>query len=378
MSPGAVRVGGVVSTTLTVKVSVEVLFDASRAVHETVVGPSTKVAPEGGEHDTVGAGSTASLALAEYETLAPPGPVASAVIGPGTTSAGGVVSTTVTVTMNVAVPVLPAPSVAEQVTVVGPGAKFEPEAGLQVTGGDPATRSVAEPGPYETVVPEGSPAVTVTGAGGVTIGGVVSTTVTVKEPAGSESDSMQFTVVSPSGKREPEGGLQVSPPASYETVAPPGPVASATMSSGTPLRRRPEANGAPQTKSSAQPITRPLFTIRTLWTPRQQDGNAGRGEQDDPEERQVGLVRHDVVRHPRGHARRRDGGNSEAQDGEAKREQHQGLPCAPGTGVRGRAANADHPGHASLRLADGDLLDGGFHFARRPRASPGLLARSRR
>jgi hypothetical protein len=54
---------------------------------------------------------------------------------------GGVVSRTVTV--NVFVAVLPAPSLAEQVTVVVPRANVELDAGLQVTGTFPLTASLA-------------------------------------------------------------------------------------------------------------------------------------------------------------------------------------------------------------------------------------------
>jgi hypothetical protein len=55
---------------------------------------------------------------------------------------GGVVSTT-TVTVNVADELLPAASVAVQVTVVAPAAKVEPDAGEQFTGSVPSTLSVA-------------------------------------------------------------------------------------------------------------------------------------------------------------------------------------------------------------------------------------------
>jgi hypothetical protein len=54
---------------------------------------------------------------------------------------GAVVSRTVTV--NVAVPVLFAASVAVQVTVLVPSGNVEPEAGLQVTGTFPLTVSLA-------------------------------------------------------------------------------------------------------------------------------------------------------------------------------------------------------------------------------------------
>ncbi len=47
-------------------------------------------------------------------------------------------------TVKLSVPVLPAASVAEQMTVVVPRAKVEPEAGSQVVVTEPSTRSVAE------------------------------------------------------------------------------------------------------------------------------------------------------------------------------------------------------------------------------------------
>jgi len=54
---------------------------------------------------------------------------------------GGVVSCTVT--MKLPLDVLPALSVAEQVTTVTPRGNVEPDAGEQVTGSGPSTLSVA-------------------------------------------------------------------------------------------------------------------------------------------------------------------------------------------------------------------------------------------
>jgi len=59
----------------------------------------------------------------------------------GSCKVGGVVSTTVTVKLPV--DVLPAESVAEQVTVVVPRGKIDPDAREQVTGSVPSTLSVA-------------------------------------------------------------------------------------------------------------------------------------------------------------------------------------------------------------------------------------------
>ncbi len=73
--------------------------------------------------------STKSEAETEKETVAPPGPIASVVMLAGRVRAGGVVSWTVTWKDPLAV--LAAESVAEQLTVVVPGGKAKPEAGVQ-------------------------------------------------------------------------------------------------------------------------------------------------------------------------------------------------------------------------------------------------------
>lgn len=70
-------------------------------------------------------------------------------------------------------------SVAEQLTVVIPMGNTEPEAGKQVTARAPSIVSVAEAVKL-TGAPEASTAATVISAGSVNVGGVVSTTVTVK------------------------------------------------------------------------------------------------------------------------------------------------------------------------------------------------------
>lgn len=63
----------------------------------------------------------------------------------GRLKTGGVVSVAVrfTVTVKLPVAVLPARSLDEQVTVVAPTIKFTPEAGVQLTGRDPETVSLA-------------------------------------------------------------------------------------------------------------------------------------------------------------------------------------------------------------------------------------------
>ena len=104
--------------------------------------------------------------------------MASAISLAGTVTAGAVVSCTVTVKLSV--PVLPASSVAEQMTVVVPSAKVEPEAGSQVVVTEPSTASLAE-AVKVAVAPAAEVASLVMLPGTVTAGAVVSSTVTVKE-----------------------------------------------------------------------------------------------------------------------------------------------------------------------------------------------------
>src|SRR5205823_6660576 len=117
--------GGVVSTTVTLNEAEALLPAASLAEHVTFVVPSANTEPEVGSQLTGSDPSTTSVAVASNEVLAPLGPVASTVLSAGTDSAGGVVSTTVT--LNEAVPVLLAASVAEHVTFVVPRANVSPE-----------------------------------------------------------------------------------------------------------------------------------------------------------------------------------------------------------------------------------------------------------
>jgi hypothetical protein len=177
-SPGTVRLGGVVSRTVTVNVlAALVLPESSVAVQLTVVTAIGNMLPDGGAQDTLGVGSTRSEADAEYVTVAPPGPVASVVMGPGTLTVGGVVSWTVTV--NEALAEFPESSVAVQVTVVGPIGNRLPEGGAQTTVGLASTRSDAD-AENVTTAPPGAVAGAVMFPGTVTVGGAVSCTVTEK------------------------------------------------------------------------------------------------------------------------------------------------------------------------------------------------------
>jgi hypothetical protein len=147
--PGTERVGAVVSRTVTVKLPVSVFPPASVAVQPTVVAPRGKVDPEARVHETDT--EDQSVAVAEKETAAPDGEVASAARLPGTESTGGVVSCTVTVKLCDAV--WPASSVAVQVTVVAPIGNVAPGPGEHPTVGDVSTVSDAVGREYPTVAP---------------------------------------------------------------------------------------------------------------------------------------------------------------------------------------------------------------------------------
>jgi hypothetical protein len=115
----------------------------------------------------------------------------------------------VTVTLNDPEAGLPALSVAEQATVVVPTGKVEPEAGVQVIGMGPSTRSEAEAEKVTTA--PGLEACTVMSDGMLNLGGVVSDTVTLKEAEpvlAALSVAEQLTVVVVIGNVEPEAGLQ--------------------------------------------------------------------------------------------------------------------------------------------------------------------------
>ena len=242
MLEGTVTTGAVVSPTVTVNVLLPVFRYASVAVQVTVVVPIAKVEPETGEQVGVIAPSTLSVAEAVKVTIAPVEPVASTVMFDGTVTTGAVISRTVTV--KVLLPVLPAASVAEQVTVVVPIAKVEPDGGEQVVVRAPLTASKAEAAKV-TTAPAELVASTVMFDGTVTTGAVVSTTVTVNVllpvlPAASVAE--QVTVVLPIAKVEPDTGKQVvvrapltasKAEAVKVTTAPVEPVACTVMSAGT-------------------------------------------------------------------------------------------------------------------------------------------------
>jgi hypothetical protein len=133
----------VVSTTVTVKLLVPLLPCASVAAQLTLVAPSANVAPDAGRQAVLTVASRLSIADAVKLTTAPAALVASALIGLGTVTTGAVLSTNVTVTVNVPLAVLLCPSVAVQVTVVVPMPKIDPLTGVHSGLTVPATRSVA-------------------------------------------------------------------------------------------------------------------------------------------------------------------------------------------------------------------------------------------
>src|SRR5215207_1311173 len=99
MLVGTVRLGAVVSTTVTVNVVVAVLPAASAAVQLTVVVPMGKTLPEAGVHETETLPPTMSMAVGFwYDTVAPPSvlPSIPAMLG-AAPKTGAFVSTTVTV-----------------------------------------------------------------------------------------------------------------------------------------------------------------------------------------------------------------------------------------------------------------------------------------
>ena len=169
MFAGTVSTGAVVSSTVTVKLLLLVLFEASFALQFTCVVPRSKK-PVPLSQLTLGDGSTMSVAVAAgIVTVAPPRVLPSTVMFAGTVSTGAVVS--LTVTFCVAVPVLPAASVALQVTECVPTANGP--TGLAVGMILPSTPSVAVAEPKFTAV-LGPVASTVISFGAVTVGGVVS------------------------------------------------------------------------------------------------------------------------------------------------------------------------------------------------------------
>ena len=263
-SPGTVTDGGVVSTTVTSNEPAAVFPRGSVAVQVTVVVPMANVGPESGVQIGVTDPATMSKAVAVKETSAPEEPVASATRSAGSVNTGGVVS--LTVTEKSLEPKFPCESKDVHTTSIVAMWKIEPEAGVQTTGTDPSTRSVAVT-VKSIVAPSGPVASAEISGGTTTIGGVVSSTVTWKEPVAmlpAASVAEHVTVVIPKENVEPEGGSQegVMDPSTMSVanalkvaVAPEGPVASFVNSPGK------ESNGGVVSRTVTVKDAEPLL----LW-----------------------------------------------------------------------------------------------------------------
>jgi hypothetical protein len=208
--PGNDKFGARVSTTLMLKNFSVLLPDLSVAEQDTLLTPRSSDDPERGEQTAVRLPSTASFADTEKLATAPFGPVASSVKSLGISRSGGVESATST--LNESDALLPALSVAEQVTIVTPLWKTEPERGEHEADTEPSTTSDAAAW-KDTIAPEPEVALTVKLSGKFRTGGLVSTTLTTNEPLAllpALSVAEQVTVVLPSLSVEPDSGLQLA------------------------------------------------------------------------------------------------------------------------------------------------------------------------
>jgi hypothetical protein len=131
--------------------------------------------------------------------------------------------------------------VAEHVTDVVPSGNVDPEGGVQVgvSGVGPSAAVAVN----VTTAPAAALTVRVIVPGRVSVGGVVSETVTVNdaEPVLPDTSvAVQTTVVAPSGKLEPEAGKQVGVPSLAVTV-------NVTTAERTPLTLRVTLSGVVRT-----------------------------------------------------------------------------------------------------------------------------------
>src|SRR3989449_7673065 len=123
MLPGQLGTGRSVSLTVTVKVQLELLPDASVAVHTTLVAPLAKLEPDAGTH-MIEPPRQLSVKLAVKLTLLVHCPGAAlTVMLPGQLGTGRSVSVTVTVNVQL---VVPQGLDAVQLTVVVPLGKLAP------------------------------------------------------------------------------------------------------------------------------------------------------------------------------------------------------------------------------------------------------------
>jgi hypothetical protein len=137
---GQVITGSEVSLTVTLKLQVEVLPDASVAVQVTLVVPCWNVEPEAGAQAVV-TPAQLSPAVGEYVTTCEHWPGAELVVMlPGQVIVGAWLS--VTVTLKLHEPTLPEESVTVQLTGVVPVRKVEPDAGTHTTDPTPEQLSL--------------------------------------------------------------------------------------------------------------------------------------------------------------------------------------------------------------------------------------------
>jgi len=128
MFAGHVIVGGCVSLTVTVKLQLAELLDASITEQLTVVVPFGKVAPDAGVQTGVPTPGQLSVAVGVNVTTAEHCPASFPwVMFAGQVITGACISLIVTVKLQLG------PAVVLQVTVVVPFGKVEPEAGEQDT-----------------------------------------------------------------------------------------------------------------------------------------------------------------------------------------------------------------------------------------------------
>jgi hypothetical protein len=126
-------------------------------------------------------------------------------------SVGACVSLTVTVKLQFG-DILPAASVALQVTVVVPTGKLDPEDGVQVIVGEAVQLSVAVGVKLTFAAHCPTAVVVVMLVGQAMVGACVSLTVTVKLQLAPPPAALHVTVVTPRLNIAPEGGVQVTGP----------------------------------------------------------------------------------------------------------------------------------------------------------------------
>ena len=262
--------------------------------------------------------------------------------------AGTAIGWNVTATSNPAVRTLSRVSVDVQLTCRVPIENFVPEAGTQLTGRLPSTRSVALTVKL-TTAPDGSFVCTLMSPGTVITGGVVSRMVMSKSCSSVCEPNLaaHSTLVRLIGKVDPEAGEQVTVAllpfqravTLNVTTRPEGPVASSVMLLGiVQLHSSPAAaSGAAKPASRHRTRTRRIIGS-SGGDHRQQEEEAGRHEPQSTEEGQFlpPIVERTRDARPGDCARRRErhdqqqGAGEEAGEEERKRLRRPGLRIGKG------------------------------------------------